>query len=1013
MIDVLVTSRAIENRKKVSFMIKVLKNWQEIGEATLSLQRKGLPTHSDTRKNWDLSLLYETIASENRNSRIVDLGCSPGCTLVFLISLGFTNLYGIDFDLDFSGGRNFPANLYQGDLTDTSFESDFFDVAISISVIEHGVDLKDLFSEVNRILKNDGLLFLTTDYWEEKQDVGEINPLGLPWKVFAEADIQELINVAQDYGFCLNEDINIPSCSERTIIWQGLEYTFIALIFKKKETVYQKSIDKVDENVLVEGSIGLTETESIADRATESLLSTVLLSCENYHKNLGENSALPDLHLIRKKVADCWLNLGEGELESAYLGELGEAHRTLLNSGIKNEQLTDTEQRFLDEVAAELSRGFDAQKAISYLLAGMLYRPAAQLSLQHDILRIPQWLLNNYLTFMFESPGLFQEVGEADSYYHYAIKWIDYLHENIFSNQESQMWQNVAVCFYQNANFIPVYFNSQNLKNICKKRAEILEFVLQIGGHQIDWDFPERLPERNKIRLGILAAHFQPQTETFATLPVYKHLNRDLFEIILYTVQVGNHRLERYCGGHADVMVLLPQDLPSQVQTIRDGDLDVILIATNVTAGANSIALLALHRLARIQIANVCSCITTGMRHVDYYVSGLFSEPENDPQQHYTETLLTLDGSAHCYDFATEEQLTATISVNREKLRIAKDAVVYISGSNFYKITPEVEAVWTKIVASTPNSKLVLYPFNPNWSSNYAVAAFRKRLAASFVQYGLSEEQLIILDCVPNRADVLERLKLGDVYLDSYPFAGATSLLDPLTIGLPTVAMGGSTFRSRVGLALLKELQLDELIAANEESYIELAIALGTNRELRQQNSNLIKQRMQSNPKFLDSRTYSAQMGNLFQEVFRSQQATVLTDNLNLRAINLIIFPDWSQSEDTLFQELTNAIGAIANHPDKSKMTLLVDSSNISEEDANLALSGVAMNLLIEQDLDVSDGPEITLLGQLSEIQREILIPRLHGRIVLENENREAIANLAGKTLPSSELASFNNKKFV
>jgi predicted O-linked N-acetylglucosamine transferase (SPINDLY family)/SAM-dependent methyltransferase len=999
-------------------MIKVLKNWQEIGDATLSLQRKGLPTHSDTRKNWDLSLLYETIASENRNSRIVDLGCSPGCTLVFLISLGFTNLYGIDFDLEFNGGRNFPASLYQGDLTDTTFESDFFDVAISISVIEHGVDLKDLFSEVNRILKNDGLLFLTTDYWGEKQDVGEINPLGLPWQVFSEADIQELIDIAQDYGFSLNEDINIPSCSERTIIWQGIEYTFIALIFKKKETVYQKSIDKVDESVsLVEGSIGLTEaenkTESLVDRETESLLSTVRLSCENYHKNLCENSALQDLRLSRKKVAEFWLNLAEGELESAYLGELGEAHRILLNSGIKNEQLTDTEQRFLDEVAAELSRGFDAPKAIPCLLAAMLYRSAAQLPLQYDITLIPKWLLNNYLTFMFEYPRLFVEVGEADSYYRYAKGWVDYLHKNILSNQESKLWQGVAVFFAQNANFIPVYFNSENLKDICKKRAEILEFVLKIGGHQIDWDFPERLPERNKIRLGILAAHFQPQTETFATLPVYKHLNRDLFEIILYTVQAGNHRLERYCGGHADAMVLLPQDLPSQVQAIRDGDLDVILIATNVTAGANSIAWLALHRLARIQIANVCSCITTGMRYVDYYVSGLFSEPENDPQQHYTETLLTLDGSAHCYDFATEEQLTATISVNRENLGIAEDAVVYISGSNFYKITPEVEAVWTKIVASTPNSKLVLYPFNPNWSSNYAVVAFQKRLAASFAQYGLSEEQLIILDCVPNRADVLERLKLGDIYLDSYPFAGATSLLDPLMIGLPTVAMGGSTFRSRVGLALLKELQLDESIAENEESYIELAIALGTNRELREQNSNLIQQRMQSNPKFLDSRTYSAQMGTLFQEVFRSHQATVLTDNLNLRAINLIIFPNWSQSEDTLFQELTKAIGAIANHPDKSKMTLLVDTSNVSEEDANLALSSVVMNLLMEQDLDVSEGPEITLLGQLSEIQQEILISKLYARIVLENDNREAIASLAAETLASFELASFINKKVV
>ena len=164
---------------------------------------------------------------------------------------------------------------------------------------------------------------------------------------------------------------------------------------------------------------------------------------------------------------------------------------------------------------------------------------------------------------------------------------------------------------------------------------------------------------------------------------------------------------------------------------------------------------------------------------------------------------------------------------------------------------------------------------------------------------------------------------------------------------------------------------------------------------------------MQSNPKFLDSRTYSAQMGTLFQELFRSQQATVLTDNLNLRAINLIIFPDWSQSEDTLFQELTNAIGAIANHPDKSKMTLLVDRSNVSEEDANLVLSGVAMNLLIEQDLDVSDGPEISLIGHLSQMQREILIPRLQGRIVLENENREAIAQAISQSISSFELDRF------
>jgi hypothetical protein len=47
------------------------------------------------------------------------------------------------------------------------------------------------------------------------------------------------------------------------------------------------------------------------------------------------------------------------------------------------------------------------------------------------------------------------------------------------------------------------------------------------------------------------------------------------------------------------------------------------------------------------------------------------------------------------------------------------------------------------------------------------------------------------------------------------------------------------------------------------------------------------------------------------------------------------------------------------------------------------------MNLLMEEDLDVSDGPEISLIGQLSENSVVSFDASLYGRIVLENENRE------------------------
>ena len=132
----------------------------------------------------------------------------------------------------------------------------------------------------------------------------------------------------------------------------------------------------------------------------------------------------------------------------------------------------------------------------------------------------------------------------------------------------------------------------------------------------------------------------------------------------------------------------------------------------------------------------------------------------------------------------------------------------------------------------------------------------------------------------------------------------------------------------------------------------------------------------------------------------------------NLRDINLIVFPDWLQPEESLGLQLEGVVRAIATHPDTSKMTLLVDSSNISDEDANLALSSVAMNLLMEEDLDVSDGPEISLIGQLSEIQWSALIPRIYGRIVLENENRKAIVQAKAENIPSLELDRFIKENY-
>lgn len=130
---------------------------------------------------------------------------------------------------------------------------------------------------------------------------------------------------------------------------------------------------------------------------------------------------------------------------------------------------------------------------------------------------------------------------------------------------------------------------------------------------------------------------------------------------------------------------------------------------------------------------------------------------------------------------------------------------------------------------------------------------------------------------------------------------------------------------------------------------------------------------------------------------------------LNLREINLIIFPDWSQPEESLCLELEQVIKVIATHPDSSKTTLLINSGNFPEEDAAMMVSSVSMNLLMQEDLDISEGLEISFIKQLSEIQWQALLPQIQTRVALENEDREAIAQAKAENITHCDLDGFNS----
>jgi len=220
------------------------------------------------------------------------------------------------------------------------------------------------------------------------------------------------------------------------------------------------------------------------------------------------------------------------------------------------------------------------------------------------------------------------------------------------------------------------------------------------------------------------------------------------------------------------------------------------------------------------------------------------------------------------------------------------------------------------------------------------------------------------------------------VYPSKYGGLGLP-ILEAMACGCPVITCP---------VASIPEVAGDAVLYVNHD-VDEMAIALSDiqNQEVRQ---SLIAAGFEQARKFSWS-----QMAKTVSSVLI--EATLLT--LKLRKTNLIVFPDWCQSEEAIGRELEKIIMTILTHPESQEITLLIDTSNLEEKseiDANLVVSGVVMNLLMQEDLEMAGEPEISLVGKLSELQWQALLPRIQARISLEDENQQAIADTKAENLP-------------
>ncbi|MCU0793103.1 MAG: glycosyltransferase [Opitutaceae bacterium] len=499
------------------------------------------------------------------------------------------------------------------------------------------------------------------------------------------------------------------------------------------------------------------------------------------------------------------------------------------------------------------------------LVARIVIGPAARDRAAPRFANVPDEWWSAFAEWAFQAPQGFVVAGEAEAYARHYLPLLEELAGWIERNPGSATVRGAAQAYLRVSNQIPLYFSAGPLRAHAAARGRILTRLLGVRGDTFEGFALPR--EGRRLRVGFVNRHFGPQTETYTTLPSFECLDPERFEVLLFACRSDHTTLEQHCRARAASFEVLPADVPGQLAALRAAGLDVVVWGTNLTAVTNEITRLALHRVAPLQVVNNSSCITSGLPECDLYVSGDLTELEEAPA-HFTERLGLLPGPTHAFNYQADHQPPSR-TWTRAELGIPDEAFVFVSAANYFKVIPEMREAWARLLAAVPGSRLLLHPFNPNWSSAYPIQRFRAEFDSVLDCHRVERERLIVSTYkLPSRSDVGALLAVGDLCLDTAPFGGVNSLIDPLEHGLPVVAWEGRTMRARMGAALLRSLGLTCCIATDAESYHALAVRLASNPAARAALADHIRSSMALTPIFLDSLAASDAFGALIETAY-------------------------------------------------------------------------------------------------------------------------------------------------
>jgi len=336
-----------------------------------------------------------------------------------------------------------------------------------------------------------------------------------------------------------------------------------------------------------------------------------------------------------------------------------------------------------------------------------------------------------------------------------------------------------------------------------------------------------------RIRIGFVSHEVYDHSVAAFLEPVIARLNRDEFEVYLYStcpvVDEVSKRLMAGADRFADLFALTPEE---QTHCLRKDKIDIAIDTTGYTTGCHLESFA--HRAAPVQAHYIGYFGTSGLERMDYFLGDqMINLPEND--RFFTEKVWRLP----CFWTAWQEKIPAP------DIRWTPDAdgIITLGSCNaLYKLGPQCLDLWGEIMRRLPGSRLVLKSWecaDPFLRANILKTLERKGIAAGRIAFMLNisgwREHMAFYDRI-------------DLALDPMPFNGCTTAFEALWMGVPMIALEGGWMGGRVGMAMLRALGHPEWVAATEEEYIAKAVALAEDVDLRRALRVPQREKMRASP---------------------------------------------------------------------------------------------------------------------------------------------------------------------